>query len=43
MLPAIFCFDDLRVAWLFPKLSIEQAIALQREEKAGVERPKGNG
>ena len=41
MIPAIFCFDDRMVAWMFPKTSVDTVIEYQRERKEGISRPRG--
>ena len=41
ILPAIFCFDDRSLQWLFSSSSRNRVIRLQQEDKAGAARPLG--
>lgn len=41
ILPAIYCFDDLSLRWLFSSKSRQRVIEIQQEEKKGIQRPWG--
>ena len=41
ILPAIFCFDDLSLRWLFSSSARKRVTQLQQEDKAGAARPLG--
>ncbi len=41
ILPAIYCFDDLSLRWLFSLKTRQRVIEIQQEDKAGVQRPWG--
>lgn len=41
ILPAIYCFDDLSLRWLFSLRTRQRVIEIQQEDKDGVQRPWG--
>lgn len=41
ILPAIFCFDDLSLKWLFSSQTQKRVMQLQQQDKRGVVRPLG--